>query len=609
MTTASEQWQPKGILDLEPAAWHALRHAGSACVVAGPGAGKSEFLAQKAAYLLETGICPPPFRILAISFKKDAAENLVERVKKRCKPEHASRFDSYTFDAFTKGLVDRFQKALPQDWRLLERYDIINFNDRDYDSFLSHHGTNATIQSGDFKNRLLATHKLSLEVPSKLEDELCRAWFRSILNKGEPDFQCINRLAEWIIRSAPAVKNALQQTYPFVFIDEFQDTTYAQYDFLYSLFYGSQINITTVGDDKQKIMTWAGAKPNAFQQFEQDFRASQFKLLMNYRSSPGLVAIQRCVALSLDPNHVDVRSEVIQIISDDFAKIWAFRNWQSEYEYIASWIVQDMAARNLQPKDYAILVKQRGDTFYNAMAPIFLTTGLTLRNEVRRYGKLALQDIASDEVFLFITNLLHLSIKKKAPAAWTEASEFLRLTFGEEDQSRSLERFLKYILKPLIVSPDNTINPMNTLTDAIVNFLGIEAIKGMFPRYASGNNLEIFLDATKEYLNSCLNEAKSNWPDFLKIMDGVDQIPLLTIHKSKGLEYDTVLLLGLDDESWWSYSPHNLEGNATFFVALSRAKQRIIFTHSKAENCRQKVSPLYDLLKKAGVTEIVHKDH
>jgi superfamily I DNA/RNA helicase len=243
------------------------------------------------------------------------------------------------------------------------------------------------------------------------------------------------------------------------------------------------------------------------------------------------------------------------------------------------------------------------------MAPIFLTTGLTLRNEVRRYGKLALQDIASDEVFLFITNLLHLSIKKKAPAAWTEASEFLRLTFGEEDQSRSLERFLKYILKPLIVSPDNTINPMNTLTDAIVNFLGIEAIKGMFPRYASGNNLEIFLDATKEYLNSCLNEAKSNWPDFLKIMDGVDQIPLLTIHKSKGLEYDTVILLGLDDESWWNYSEKNQEGKATFFVSLSRAKQRIIFTHSKAENCRQKVSPLYDLLKKAGVTEIVHKDH
>ena len=56
----SEDWRPHGIEDLEPAAWRALRHEGSACVVAGPGAGKTEFLAQRAAYLLETGICPPP---------------------------------------------------------------------------------------------------------------------------------------------------------------------------------------------------------------------------------------------------------------------------------------------------------------------------------------------------------------------------------------------------------------------------------------------------------------------------------------------------------------------------------------------------------------------
>ena len=96
-----DQWKPVGITDLEPAAWQALRHTSSAYVVAGPGAGKTEFLAQRATYLLQTGLCPPPARILAISFKTDAADNLTKRVRERCNPELASRFSSMTFDAFT----------------------------------------------------------------------------------------------------------------------------------------------------------------------------------------------------------------------------------------------------------------------------------------------------------------------------------------------------------------------------------------------------------------------------------------------------------------------------------------------------------------------------
>src|SRR5690349_1921075 len=121
--TPPDEWVPVGIDDLEPVAWDALRHDGNACVVAGPGAGKTEFLAQKACYLLETGLCPPPKRILAISFKTDAAVNLRKRVEKRV-PEHVRRFQSMTFDSFTKGLVDRFKAALPGYWRPRGSYDL-----------------------------------------------------------------------------------------------------------------------------------------------------------------------------------------------------------------------------------------------------------------------------------------------------------------------------------------------------------------------------------------------------------------------------------------------------------------------------------------------------
>jgi ATP-dependent exoDNAse (exonuclease V) beta subunit len=97
-----EDWRPAGIEDLEPAAWEALQDTGNVAVVAGPGTGKTEFLAPRATYLLQTGLCPWPHHILAISFKRDAAANLGRRVASRVL-DHASRFASMTFDAFTKG--------------------------------------------------------------------------------------------------------------------------------------------------------------------------------------------------------------------------------------------------------------------------------------------------------------------------------------------------------------------------------------------------------------------------------------------------------------------------------------------------------------------------
>lgn len=135
-----EDWRPQGIADLEPRAWEALRQtAQSVLVTAGAGAGKTEFLAQKATYLLQTGLCAAPKRILAISFKRDAARNLAERVAKRCPPEQARRFNSYTFDAFAKSLVDRFRAAIPEPYRPPADYRIVTPRREDYEDFLDIH--------------------------------------------------------------------------------------------------------------------------------------------------------------------------------------------------------------------------------------------------------------------------------------------------------------------------------------------------------------------------------------------------------------------------------------------------------------------------------------
>ena len=127
-----DDWRPIGVDELEANALTVVRSTDNRSVIAGPGAGKTELLAQRAAYLLQTGLAPAPRRILAISFKRDAATNLGARVRQRCHRSHAGRFDSLTFDAFAKGLVDRFGQVLPERWRPQPDYEILQTSDAVY---------------------------------------------------------------------------------------------------------------------------------------------------------------------------------------------------------------------------------------------------------------------------------------------------------------------------------------------------------------------------------------------------------------------------------------------------------------------------------------------
>lgn len=109
-----DDWLPKNGIELEEAAYCAVKSNKNALVVAGPGSGKTELLAQKTDFLFQTNLSEFPRKILAISFKKDAADNLRDRIQKRYGNDYANRFVSLTFDSFSKRILDQFRLALPQ---------------------------------------------------------------------------------------------------------------------------------------------------------------------------------------------------------------------------------------------------------------------------------------------------------------------------------------------------------------------------------------------------------------------------------------------------------------------------------------------------------------
>ena len=104
------EWKETGGITLESAAKEAVKCEENALIIAG----KTELLAQKAGYLFTTDVCKMPRKILAISFKKDAADNLKERILTRYGEKYKDRFISMTYDAFFKSILDRFYRALPE---------------------------------------------------------------------------------------------------------------------------------------------------------------------------------------------------------------------------------------------------------------------------------------------------------------------------------------------------------------------------------------------------------------------------------------------------------------------------------------------------------------
>jgi len=399
-------------------------------------------------------------------------------------------------------------------------------------------------------------------------------------------------------------------TYRYVLVDEFQDTTHSQYDFLQTLLGVLQGQVTVVGDNKQRIMAWAGAKPDSFKHFMKDFDAKQFDLLLNHRSSPGLVKIHHTMALSLDPEYKPAQSKVKQKIDKDIAEIWNFQRATSEFSFLAHWIKKDMKDRNLSASDYAVLVRQKADDTHASLSKEFLDRGLLICNETQRFGKFSLQDIVADELFVFIASLFRVSIQHGARDAWTNASDCMGYFFPadvEESKPKRrnlLDRLVERKIQPQLKTFESAEEKIGKCVSAILKAVGEDTMRGTFPQHYSANNFQTFLEATSEYLVFCAEQATS-WSDFIDRVDRVGQVPLMTVHKSKGLEYDTVIFMGLDDSAWWSYSSANPEGKATFFVGLSRAKQRVVFTYARGSGGRTKISELYKLLAAAGVPEKV----
>ncbi|KKM05529.1 hypothetical protein LCGC14_1753170, partial [marine sediment metagenome] len=354
----------------------------------------------------------------------------------------------------------------------------------------------------------------------------------------------------------------------------------------------------------------AGALPDSFQQFRSDFAALEIPLRSNYRSSPDLVRIQQIVARAIDAGVAEAEACTEQAIEGEVAQIWNFPNNITEAQQIASWLVGDIQRRGTSTRDYALLVKQTTNLFEDQLSVALNKKNLQLRNEDKRIGKITLQDLLVDELVQISIAILKVATLPRAPEAWSIASQaVLRLRGIDPDNDvgcQKTERQLKAFIDRLRVFTQKTVpHPkyVGVILDNLIKFLDPPALSRAYLQYSTGDNLAIAIEGLRLHLTDS-TRSTSTWTACLDAFEGENCISLMTVHKSKGLEYDTIIFVGLDDKTWWSHTKGNTEGTAIFFVALSRAKQRIVFTFCSTRGPRDLVDDLYTLLREAGVPEV-----
>lgn len=613
-----KEWAPLYGMELEANALRIAKSLEHELVIAGPGAGKTELLAQKASFLLQTNECNFPRKILAISFKKDAARNLKERVEARCAQELSLRFDSLTFDAFALQLFSRFKNALPKQYLCSDTYEVVSAEGFILDlyeeldaNFLSNHFSYCATRPYDKLKKLLPFHyNIDFKYGSgkdPAENIRYQVWQKILKAKSVSlTYKSIMLLAEQIIVTNPKIKQYLQATYQYIFLDEVQDTTSLQYNFFKNCFINCDAKFTAVGDDKQRIMKWAGALETIFEDFENDVGTSRTSLDMNFRCAPKIVKL-----LNYLSEHLLKKTEKA-IASSKWTKkhgeclVWEFSNPNEEkekiYQEIQRWITTD----NIQHRDICILVKQQLDRYAGDIIKYLNSKGIPARDESKY------QDILSDELSLFILHFLYLVSGKENRDSREYCLNFFANISNVQDDA-SLLRLTKEFSDQIKVFQEKTDKlSFDEWWEDFLEWILSYALTANYPQYNNDALLESTIQTIEVLISTDLNKSGLDLQSSIEGIFGLSSIPVMTIHKSKGLEYHSVIFVGLEDGAFWSYKDQQDEDQCAFFVALSRAKERIVFTFShvrqdyRGQMMKQSIdsiNEIYTVLDGSGVVD------
>ncbi|QHE51630.1 UvrD-helicase domain-containing protein [Pontibacillus sp. HMF3514] len=551
----------------------ATRHLeGPALVLAGAGSGKTRVLSSRAGYLLSIHSVNPK-QILLLTFTKKAADEMKERIGllPGLSPKNVREITTGTYHSiFLKLLKGRgdSRNILSNEKRkhiyLKNIMREMNVKD-DYEpesllAILSH-----------YKNNMISVEGLpsQTQVETEVKDILTR--YEKIKHQeGYMDFDDILLDAYHLLKQDQHVCDMLQKRYSFVLCDEWQDTNPVQYE-LIKMIAAPQNNLFVVGDDDQTIYEFNGADSSIILNFNKQYpNTKTYKLDINYRSTTKIVGLANKV-ISFNKQRYE---KTLQASKENESSPYFLRpkDPNEEAEEIVQNIVNEVKEGNRAYRDFAILYRANSnsraifDQFVLQGIP-FVTYGDTntfyeqsIVKPVIDHLRLA-QDTKNMDAVYGMLPTLYLNREKTSDFIWNKESRQPK----ENLLSHALDlQYLKEFQK-------KQIQERIQLLERIKKMKPLEAvreIRSFYDKYLEANekkNLTMHKEMVKDTLSEIESSASryKTIDDFLAFVDEIieknkdmvalrknpeaDVVKVMTIHKSKGLEFPVVYLIGASE--------------------------------------------------------------
>lgn len=593
---------------------------GPALVLAGAGSGKTKVVTSRIVYLIENGI--PPSRILGVTFTNKAAGEMRDRVHKMTK----NQVLICTFHSLGARILRESIYALgyPRDFTIYDEDDVeklikiclieLNLKDKKLDVKPFRH------RISQAKNALFSPDQIEQgEATDEVEEAFPKVY--ALYQKKLKDYQAVDFddllfLTVKLFREHPALLTRYQERWPFVLIDEYQDTNAAQY-ILTRLLVGQRYNLFVVGDPDQSIYSWRGANIQNILNFERDYPGAKvIRLEQNYRSQMTILEVANHLI-----RHNTGRYEKqlwSQLKEGEKVKLFIGEDERAEANFVASQIDYHHSQQQLPLNDMVVFYRTNAqsrafeDTLIYRGIPYVIVGGISFyqRREIKDIlAFLRLSQSSADYISFARTinlpkrglgeatvdKMRHnadqegLSILDYCEALIQERplQTVLRLTAKQKESLKDYLLILQELrhlskqgsIQDLVLAAiekthykDYLMEDKESYEERRENLDELVAKAIEWETAAPDPSLEAFLEELS--LKSSLDEADQSQ----------DRLSLMTIHNGKGLEFTATFLVGLEEDLF----PHVHskgsqkkieEERRLCYVGITRAKKYLYLSY------------------------------
>ncbi len=561
-------------------------------VVASAGSGKTEVVARRVERLLEEQ--PDSLgRVLALTYTVKAATELRERLRVRL-GSASRRVETETVHGFAHKLLRQYGThiGLPTEPELLVR-------DEDRAVLLDRWLEDRGIIPPDDSETTETLRRLDLARSTCASDDFLEEWEQALDNAGALDYPALLVAATQLMK-IKSVKRQVSRVYVQVIVDEAQNLTPAQYQFLMALVSSSDGQLQTptmlVGDDKQSIVSFAGANPKLMLQFGKEFGATRFDLTANFRSATAIAQAAEAIAAQL--GHANptgdyaARGEVIVREAPDEA---------AEASLVADW-VHGLLVRGF---NIDILAKDENPTVAPEEIAILARATSALRSVGAALSERGIEFVSASTSGDWLASLpgriaMEIVALRTSQDHKSTHWQLGRLLDVSEDDVSTLDRLhnaLRAHSDPAVsaIASAAAVEDVRDFATAVTAIDMPESLERE-ELAAWESDLSLISDAWSRF-DAETDRAAVTWGNFklfcARQQRGDDLNPgvrLLTIHKAQGREFRAVAVVGLNDgqlPDFRAKSGADLTAELrTFYVAVSRARRSLLLTRPQSRLTR-----------------------